>query len=538
MTARSIGYLLILAIPALLLFGWAWYTDPAGDEIVEVGPDLIVIERTDVFRYMERPAVAFMHETHVEKLVDEGCTACHENDEDGHVVPEFARDIDRPRKLMDFYHQECLGCHAERSADGLDTGPLTCGGCHEIGTSYVSTRKPAGLDLTKHQLHVKAYDDKCEECHHEYDEKTDALVYVEGNESSCRDCHEDVTEGKLLSMRDVAHGSCVACHREREEQKKEAGPAVCSGCHEDGLPDPLTPQIDVERLDRGQPDMTTITVGYAPFLDVEFDHLKHENLAMSCRVCHHQKLDKCSSCHTHVGDPKGDMVQLDDAFHTWKSERSCVGCHLENAQRDTNCSGCHGDGVLAHGQTDGSCDACHTGEPAMLASMRGAEGDAMEMALPLAGLLGAPAADAPSLDGDVHWPPPAPPPTDLEDVVEIGSLADKYQPVQFEHADHIEKLMESGEQLPLAGPFHSGSAFTCIACHHESEVTEENESCTSCHVEQEGPRDLDEPVGAVAAYHRQCVGCHVRMDARTEEGDHTIECIDCHAEAAGGEGSK
>ncbi len=526
MAARTIGYLLIVALSGLLLVGWIWHLQPEGDEIADMGPDLIVIERTDAFGSLQRAPVAFRHELHTEALQEDGCKTCHDLDDEGRPIPTFARGEMGWRDLLDTYHEECIGCHTERADSGDKTGPRTCGTCHVPRVAHVSSRLPAGLDLAVHQRHIDAFDEACETCHHVHDEESDELVHVEGEESSCRDCHREVADGDVMSFGDAAHRSCVGCHEVHEGDP--VGPTNCSGCHLDGEIDPLTPQPDVARLDRDQPDTTTISLEGAWFLDVEFDHRKHESLAASCRTCHHEKLDKCGTCHTYEGTEEGDFVRLGEAFHEPSSNRSCTGCHVELARRDERCAGCHGDGDLAAGPAQGACEVCHADQAAVLAALQG----------------GATMADLPDptpdeeqsedQDSERFWDPPAPPPDDLSAEVEIGHFAERYEVVTFKHADHVEKLMEAGEQLPLATPFHSGKAFTCIACHHTADVNEDNELCTSCHGQRATPDDdLTAPLDAIDAYHRQCVGCHQRMDARTEEGDRPVECADCHAEAAG-----
>ena len=523
MSARYLGYSLFVALPGLLLTGWVLHVFPEGDRIVTMGPDLVVIERTDVFGSLERPAVSFQHGLHVEALEEEGCTACHDQDDEGMLIPLFGRDIEAPGELTDFFHERCIGCHEDKSAAGLDFGPLMCGSCHVAGTSYAAERQPMGLDLGLHQRHVEASDDKCETCHHVYDEEADALVYEEGQESSCRDCHGESTVGDTLGMREASHLGCVGCHLQREEQGEEAGPTDCAGCHEDGALDPLVVVPDVERLDRDQPDQTTIAMEHARFLDVEFDHQRHETVTSQCRVCHHQKLDRCTSCHTHLGDEAGDGVKAVEAFHESSSTHSCIGCHNRIKRGDTNCFGCHGDGDLAHGRTEGSCHVCHDPQLLITSMILPMEPQAMPVTAPPGDEIVEPVDASPA--------PPLAPPDDLESEVEIGSLADEYRPVTFQHGEHIEKLTEAGGQLELSAPFHADSAITCIACHHTATVDEDDELCTACHGDPVGPGDPGALLGAAEAYHRQCVGCHVRMDARTEEGDRPITCVDCHEEA-------
>ncbi len=86
---------------------------------------------------------------------------------------------------------------------------------------------------------------------------------------------------------------------------------------------------------------------------VMFPHKKHEDAGLDCLTCHHKakSKDDCKSCASegcHVDaskaakkDPKGFY----SAFHSKKSEASCLGCHKAQKKAGKNvpvsCKQCH-----------------------------------------------------------------------------------------------------------------------------------------------------------------------------------------------------
>ncbi len=53
---------------------------------------------------------------------------------------------------------------------------------------------------------------KCESCHHTYDEAQKKLIYKKDTENSCRACHKAKDEKNARSMKKVAHSACIGCH--------------------------------------------------------------------------------------------------------------------------------------------------------------------------------------------------------------------------------------------------------------------------------------------------------------------------------------
>ena len=84
-----------------------------------------------------------------------------------------------------------------------------------------------------HTIHSDNLSDAgCGICHHNPDNKTGKLVYIEGEELSCRECHDAQKENHKLALREAFHGSCTVCHRDMiKTDKPKTGPTTCGGCH-------------------------------------------------------------------------------------------------------------------------------------------------------------------------------------------------------------------------------------------------------------------------------------------------------------------
>ena len=81
-------------------------------------------------------------------------------------------------------------------------------------------------------------------------------------------------------------------------------------------------------------------------------------------------------------------------------------------------------------------------------------------------------------------------------------------PVTFIHEDHG----SSGASTP-----------SCRSCHHTSNLGETPPACGECHVSHPS----DDTPSILAAFHLQCVGCHVR---EIGDGNVSVEvtCGSCH----------
>ncbi|MEZ5358602.1 MAG: cytochrome c3 family protein [Candidatus Zixiibacteriota bacterium] len=498
----------MLMLCALSLVGLTGCGETQATETVERA-DIITIDEMRNFGRLERPVVLFPHDLHTQALAAEGksCETCHIKMENGKYAPLFKRvantDYDT---VMNLYHDACIQCHKETTGD--KTGPVTCGECHRKDAKFISTWTEIGFNRSLHYRHEQANMEKCDHCHHVYDEQQKKLVYVKNQESSCRDCHKKEKIDNRLSLEQAAHYKCFGCHLENPE----TGPTTCAGCHDKQM------QMDIKvvehpaRLYRNQPDYTYLSPDDAELVHaklpvVNFAHIDHEQYLDKCRTCHHETMKACNECH--LLDPGEDAVTtvtLQQAMHDMQSKHSCAGCHAEKKSQ-TQCAGCHA--LMEQGKlTDHACTICHSGpKPDELAKMstaartRKPAGRNME-----------------KLSFRMK---------DIPDTVYIGRLSNKYEAAAFPHKKIIEKLMTYIGDSKIATYFHGQEDVVCRGCHHHTPVGETPPLCESCHTRPFNEEDLLKP-GLFGAFHRQCLGCHEAMNI-TEPSD----CVGCHAKKAG-----
>lgn len=446
---------------------------------------------------MERPAVAFDHAAHVRALEQEGCRTCHTVGDNGldpklaAIEPGGDRDW-----LIDTYHDTCIGCHEERRLADMKSGPITCGQCHVRRLQATSVRSVVRFDGSLHGRHAQAYPEKCDPCHHVYDEVEQKLVYQKDAEEACRACHWELDEQNRLSLRNAAHVDCVGCHLRRVEEQLEAGPVLCVGCHDAEQLRAIKTLDPVPRLVRGQPDTLWLETQGIVSRFVPFPHLGHEKSSTACSDCHHSRLKPCGECHGLVVAEDGGGIELERAHHMATSTFSCVGCHRENA-KSRDCAGCHAQPQPA--QSRRSCLICHSGPEADPATTE----------------FDPPVFESPELT--------ALPATSegFPDTVEIGVLVDEYEASKMPHTKIVTRLDAIVRDSRLASRFHGDTETLCAGCHHNSPVGSRPPPCRSCHGADHAST-VDRP-DLKTAYHRQCVGCHIEM-AIGQQG-----CTDCHA---------
>ncbi len=115
------------------------------------------------------------------------------------------------------------------------------------------------------------------------------------------------------------------------------------------------------------------------------------------------------------------------------------------------------------------------------------------------------------------------------ETVMLDSLVSLYQPVEFDHATHVELV----EDCASCHHHTTGTEVTderCAKCHEGTERAEVV-SCRGCHAAepftveslkgQEANRFHLDKVGLKGAYHLGCTGCHQEMGGPTK-------CRDCH----------
>lgn len=516
-------------------------------ESVEKRPDVITIDAMKVFGDLERPAVVFLHDRHTEALSsrDMDCSACHLKETDSRGQERFSikymrlQDNDR-NEVMAIYHNNCIQCHTDIASEKEKSGPLACGECHRVKADTVSSGQPMGMDKSLHFRHAKAHENKCEQCHHEYDEGKKALFYAKGREGTCRYCHKDESEENRISMRNASHISCVDCHLKTKAKDLASGPVNCQGCHDLSAQEKIEIVTDIPRMERSQPDIVFIKREQTdPYLDTEleteirenlmdqvpFSHLAHENYNDTCRVCHHAGMESCVTCHSLKGSKEGDFVRLEASMHKIDSSMSCVGCH-ETKKADKSCAGCHEFMPTGHKKQDpSSCVSCHMKPTA----------DILEFPV-----ISEQTPEELPQDGSVHK-------TDIqaqmlldsrtaitttyleEDIPEkvvIQKLSKKYEPTELPHRKIVNTLMKNIQDNKITQYFHQDPGTLCQGCHHNSPVSKKPPSCESCHgVASESVYPFKP--GLMAAYHNQCMGCHDRMGIEKPAAN---DCTGCHKE--------
>lgn len=449
---------------------------------------------------LSRPPARFEHEAHVKALAPNSCAACHASPKDGDfslkgVAPAATTSVSI---RTDQTHGLCMGCHQRLVSEGKKAGPELCGECHRGSETAAPTQSPVAMDLSLHQRHVAAHANKCDGCHHVYDEAAHKLVYRKGEESSCRDCHAKAPEGNKPSWRRAAHSACVGCHLKDALEGRKAGPTDCGGCHDPATLRSVKRLDPVPRLDRGQPAWVWMRAPWATTSTVAFPHAKHEATARACSTCHHHTLRRCEDCHTAEGKAEGGGVTLETALHDVSSARSCVGCHERRAASESQCAGCH-DGSGARSR-EAACATCHNSADHPRAA----------------------AADDPQAQQPALAPLPTGPDVPDKDL-ELKELARRYQGAKLPHPKILARLDKAIRASALATYYHATPTALCAGCHHHEAQDAKASKCTSCHGgEDDAVRDRP---SAVQAYHRQCVGCHERM------GIKAVGCTDCHAKA-------
>jgi Class III cytochrome C family len=492
----------------------------------ELRADIIHIDSMIVFGKLERPSVTFLHQKHTTALEKRGkdCSVCHLPAKDS--TPDFEQistlfmrlKNTSKQEVMDIYHDNCIACHKEVKADREPSGPLECGGCHRSQISVVSSRRPIGMDKSLHHRHSKAQDNKCEKCHHEYDENTKKLFYAKGKEGTCRYCHGEKKVDNRDSMRLASHISCVGCHRRTIAKNESAGPINCNGCHEPEEQKQIEIVKDVPRLKLDQPDYVFVKTAASkdkasnPLTRmnlVPFNHQAHEKYNDSCRVCHHAALDDCVQCHSLEGSKEGGHVTLQQAMHRLNVNQSCVGCH-ESKLNQKVCAGCHTSFEKKREQGLASCTNCHMVPASEITNQIQPAEKKMLATVTLE------TREAITLTYEDE---------DIPETVTIKALTDKYEPVKLPHRKIVKTLFNNIQNDRLANYFHHEQGTICQGCHHNSPAAKKPPNCASCHGRPFNEKDPFKP-GLMAAYHRQCMECHRTMDIKKPV---STNCTACHA---------
>lgn len=469
-------------------------------------PDVIMIDTIAKLEELEQPAAVFMHDAHTKALKDQGmsCDSCHEKDAKGNMVLTFKRQADAEMtaaQLKDSYHDNCITCHVKSGDKGFKTGPMVgeCRSCHQEKPAVVGERVSAAMDTALHGAHW-----------------TSKVIKAEpGQDTNCGACHakkgeEDAwrfnPEFAAKPVNVAYHNKCVTCHETFAAKKAlKTGPVECAGCHgaaEKAAVMAKLEKMEMPRLPRKQPDAALMFHGEPGKIKmvVAFDHKAHEAGADNCITCH-------------VKGVNAPMDKSYQAMHNPAADSSCVGCHLVK-QEKPECAGCHAARSIKAQPTEASCASCHTKAPKDVQAM---PADASkESKEEVAKML---IAERPEGHATVAV-------NDIPDIVEIGTISDKYQASKMPHRKIVLKLMEGMKDSPLAARFHEQPQSMCSGCHHNSPAYA-TPKCSSCHAK--AFETADGRPGLKAAYHQQCMDCHTKMKL---EKPVATNCVACHEKKA------
>ena len=485
----------------------------------QIRADILRIDSMNVFGKKERPAVTFLHQKHTEVLEKKGkdCSVCHLS-EKNRLSIKYMRLVDTNKQaVMDLYHTNCISCHKETKAAKEKSGPLECGGCHQDQVTVMSSWQPIGMDKSLHYRHSKAMDNKCEKCHHEYNENTKKLFYAKDKEGTCRYCHREKTEENRISMRLASHMGCIDCHRKTIAKNESAGPFTCNGCHEPAEQKLIEKVKDVPRMKRNQPDFVFVKTSGTndkkanPLTRmnlVPFNHQAHEKYNDSCRVCHHAALNDCQGCHSIEGSKDGGNVTLQQAMHRSNVDQSCMGCH-EAKQSKQSCAGCHTSFEKKRQQGTSSCLNCHMVSKSHITGVL--QKDELKM-------MAAKALEYRDAIAETYNE------EDIPETVNIKDLTNIYEPVKLPHRKIVKTMVTKIKNNQLANFFHHEKGTVCQGCHHNSPAAKQPPKCGSCHGKPFNAKDPFKP-GLMAAYHRQCMECHKAMGI---EKPVATDCTACH----------
>jgi len=519
------------AVVITVYISFIWGIGIAGSIPAEVSSqkrtDVIKIDSMAAFGRLEKPSVEFLHDAHTEALARKNlnCNACHLT-QNNRIYSKFKRlkDTDRT-EVMNIYHNGCISCHGEMTLAKEKTGPVDCDGCHAAKEKYLSSRQSMGFDKSLHFSHSQVNKNKCEQCHHEYNETKKELFYEKGKEGTCRYCHKEKTENNRISMRQASHLACINCHINTPVKEQINPPVACKRCHDPIEQQKIKKQINIPRMERKQPDIVLIKAGpdvlkadeKRNWMDfVPFDHKAHEGSNNTCRVCHHESLQPCNECHKPDGPPNGSpdgskgkkAVSLEKAMHKAGSAKSCQGCH-DAGKQEKNCAGCHALMGKTSKIQDKACITCHS---IPIQKIQKPSNPDEQISLARSALQSGKRVIE-------NYPKDS-----IPENVKIQRLSKKYEAVDFPHRKVVNALVDRIKDNPLSGFFHNEKEAVCQGCHHNSPPSIKPLQCGNCHGRQWDGNAPLKP-GILGAYHQQCMGCHKQMDIKKPIG-----CTECHKE--------
>jgi len=128
---------------------------------------------------------------------------------------------------------------------------------------------------------------------------------------------------------------------------------------------------------------------------------------------------------------------------------------------------------------------------------------------------------------------------DAPQEVEIDMLSQLYEPVQFDHAMHVEMVDDNCAVCHHHATGMAPVTTRCLKC-HEADHPADTVACSDCHsasrfssaylkeIENNPYRYHRDVVGLKGAFHHLCLGCHKQQEA-------PVGCQDCHVRTEAGD---
>lgn len=144
-------------------------------------------------------------------------------------------------------------------------------------------------------------------------------------------------------------------------------------------------------------------------------------------------------------------------------------------------------------------------------------------------LLAALAATLPAGGGSIPGQPAGSPNGKMPGKLLLGSIAEQYRPVEFDHAKHVGI---SGSCEECHHQHDGGRGLSCAECHRidpaafrKNVILARIRACGECHPASYNPEKPGLPT-VKAAYHRACIKCHREVGS---VGNDPKGCIEmCH----------
>lgn len=485
----------------------------------------------------------------------DSCRTCHESGPGSALATRDSAYT--PPPLRAAAHEVCMKCHASLAEQKLPHGPVDCATCHdkarfealprfEASPSIMTMDRPTGVLLTDkvtppqaplaplypqgpkwptampavpfdHGLHERALN--CVDCHHTSVKQACITCHTPGGDpkgknitlaqamhsitskNSCVSCHNSLT---------TAAPECAGCHTPRPVSKSGSN---CAFCHRAApgvkgsmglmLPSNLpVPQTAATTATAGTGVNGAIgAAGANGAVGLEASALP-QNLPVQSAPAAQQNVKLA---------PSAILLPVETEVKAAQPSADASGAALAPSA------------ILLPPQDKNTAE-----NPAPAANAA-----AVKM-LPLA-------ATAPALPGvqggqpatDVSEAPKLGPVSDgLPEKVRIEVLSKEFRPVDFAHAQHLQKLRAAiGRKAAGLQGMHAKDGLECAACHHHSPRLKEGMTpprCVSCHPANQPDGVTIMPDGRPllkAAYHQRCMDCHTRMKL---EKPRATDCQACH----------